>query len=188
VLDLTTIAREASPAVAVARVLPTRSVDGRRRAGHVTLVIIPASADPRPWPSFGLREHVRRYVEQRAAAAVAGLERIYVTGPQYLAIDVDATIIPRDPNEAGAVEQRARAALMRLLHPLYGGPDGTGWEPGRDVYLSDLAAVLERTEGIDYVDQLAISVEGRIGGEQVAVAPGRTVVAGAIRLKLAREG
>jgi hypothetical protein len=77
---------------------------------------------------------------------------------------------------------------MRLLHPLYGGPDGAGWEPGRDVYLSDLAAVLERTEGIDYVDQLAISVEGRIGGEQIEIGPGRTVVAGSIRLKLAREG
>lgn len=184
-VDLATIAKEASPAVAVARALPVRSADGRRQPGHVTLVIVPASADPRPWPSFGLRQQVRRYVETKAAAAIAGLERIDVTGPAYIAVDVDATIIPRDPAEAGDVERRARDALARLLHPLYGGPDGGGWEPGRDVYLSDLAAVLERVDGVDYVEQLAMSIDGRIGGERLAIAPDRTVVAGDLRLKLA---
>jgi Baseplate J-like protein len=184
VTDLATVAREASPAVAVANVIPARSVDGRRQPGHVTLVIIPASPDPRPWPSFGLRERVRRYVEARAEATLAGLGRIDVTGPEYVPVDVDATIVPFDPTEAGAVEQRARAAVGQLLHPLIGGPAGMGWQPGRDVYLSDLAAVLERVAGVDYVDHLAISVAGRIAGEKVDVAPGRTVVAGELRLKL----
>jgi hypothetical protein len=151
----------------------------------VTLIIIPASADPRPWPSFGLRESVRRFVEARADAALAGLQGIDVTGPVYVPVDVDATIVPRDPTEAGAVEQRARAVLARLLHPLYGGPDGTGWPPGRSVYLSDLAAVLERVDGVDYVEELAVSVDGRIGGERVDIAAHRTVVAGDLRLKLA---
>ncbi len=185
--DLATMAREASPAVAVARALPVRSVDGRRHPGHVTLVIIPASPDPRPWPSFGLRESVRRYVEERADAALAGLERIDVTGPAYVAIDVDATIVPRVPAEAGAIEQRARATLARLLHPLYGGPDGRGWQPGQNVYLSDLAAVLERVEGLDFVESLAISIDGRIGGERIDVARDRMVIAGELRIKVARE-
>jgi hypothetical protein len=182
--DLATIAREASPAVAVAIALPAGSVDGRRHPGHVTLVIIPASADPRPWPSFGLREDVRKYVDAHAAAALAGLERIEVTGPRYVEIDVDATIIPRDPAEAGVVEQGARDALNRLLHPLTGGPEGTGWPPGRPVYLSDVAAVLERVSGLDYAESLALSTNGRIGGERVEVARDRTVVAGNLRLKL----
>jgi predicted phage baseplate assembly protein len=186
VTDLATIAREASPAVAVARALAARSVDGRRHPGHVTLVIIPASADPRPWPTFGLRERVRRYVEARADAALAGFALLDVTGPAYVAIDVDATIVPRDPTEAGAVEQRARVALSRFLHPLYGGDEGNGWQPGRDVYLSDLAAILERVEGLDYAETLAISVDGGIGGERIDIARDRTVVAGDLRLKVTR--
>ena len=182
--DLATLARESSPAVAVATALAGRSADGRRRPGHVTLVVVPATAESRPQPSFGLREHVRRYVESRADATFAGLGRIEVTGPQYQTIDVDATVVPLDPAEAGAVEARCRAALGRLLHPLHGGPAGGGWPPGRDVHLSDVAAVLERVEGVDAVEHLAISTGGRIGGEQVAVPAHRTVVAGDLRLEL----
>jgi hypothetical protein len=186
VTDLAALAREASPAVAVAIALAGYAADGRRSPGHVTLVVIPATADPRPWPTFGLREQVRRYVEARADATLAALGWIEVTGPEYLPVDVEATIVPRDPAEAGAVETRSRAALALLLHPLRGGPDGGGWPPGRDVYLSDVAAVLERVEGVDFVEQLAISSGGRIGGESLPVADHRTVVAGDLRLTLAR--
>ena len=51
-------------------------------------------------------------------------------------------ISPRDPAEAGSVEKAARAAIESFLHPLRGGPERRGWEMGRGVYLSDLAAVL----------------------------------------------
>jgi hypothetical protein len=182
--DLETMAREASPDVAVARALPARSADGRRQPGHVTLVIIPASADPRPWPTFGLRERVRRYLGRHADASVAGLDKIEVTGPSYVAVDVAAMIVPVEPTDAGDVERQARAALFRLLHPLQGGPDGGGWPPGRAVHLSDVAAVLERLEGIDHVADLAISVAGRLGGLLVEIPRDRTVVAGEITLTL----
>jgi hypothetical protein len=84
------------------------------------------------------------------------------------------------------VEERARDALGRLLHPLRGGPDGGGWRPGQDVHLSDIAALLERVEGLDHVERLSISAGGRIAGERVAVLPDRTVVAGELRLRPAQ--
>jgi hypothetical protein len=184
--DLETLAREASPAVAVARVLPARSTDGRHHPGHVTVVIIPSGADPRPWPSFGLREAVREYLEARAGATTAALHRIEVTGPQYLPVDVEATLVTADPNQAGAVEEAAIAAVGTLLHPLLGGPDATGWPPGRSVYLSDVAAVLDRVPGLDHVEGLAISVGGQVGGDSVTVPADHTVVAGELRLAVAQ--
>ncbi|MGW0809103.1 putative baseplate assembly protein [Nonomuraea sp. NPDC002799] len=179
--DLEALARESSPAVAVAHALPA---GGGRRPGHVTLVVIPASPDPRPWPSHGLREHIRAYVEARAPAGLAGLRLLEVTGPAYRPVDVEATLVPRDPAEAGAVEQRARAALGDLLHPLRGGPDGGGWPPGRAVHLSDVATVLARVDGVDHVERLAVSAGGRIGGNRVDIPPHATVVAGELRLRL----
>jgi hypothetical protein len=134
-----------------------------------------------------LREQVRRFLEARGTATIVGLERIEITGPRYRAVDVDATIVPRDPSEAGVVEQRARAVLARLLHPLNGGPEGAGWDPGRDCYLSDVAAALERVAGLDYVSELRISVDGRIGGERVEIAEDELVVAGELRLRLTSD-
>jgi hypothetical protein len=182
--DYETLAHEASPAVAVARAVPARNPAGRPIPGWVTLLIIPYSEEPRPWPSFGLREQVRRFIEARALADLAAARGIYVTGPDYLPIDVAATIAPVDPAEAGAVETRARDALGEFLHPLRGGPEGRGWELGRDVFLSDVAAVLERVPGVDYVEELALLLGGALQSEWVAIADDRVVVAGDIRLKL----
>lgn len=182
--DYETLAKEASPAVAVARAIPTRDPGGRRRPGWVTLVILPQSAEPRPYPSFGLREQVRKFIEQRSAADVAMAHQIYVTGPQYQAIGVEVTLSPLDPTDAGAVEQRARSALETFLHPLLGGPEGRGWQPGRNVFLSDVATVLERVAGVDFAKDLALLVNGARQREQVKVAEDWTVVAGKIRIKM----
>lgn len=182
--DYETLAREASPAVAFVRAIATRDSSGRPLPGWVTLLIIPQNEDPRPWPSFGLRQAILKYIEERAPAELVGTGQIYVTGPDYLPVDVNATIAPVDPAEAGTVEKAARQALEDFLHPLRGGPDHRGWDLGRNVYMSDVAAVLERVNGVDYVKELALSVNGNLQGEQVRVGDNRVVVAGVIRLKL----
>lgn len=182
--DYETLAHEASPAVAIARAIPTRNAGGQTIAGWVTLLIIPQSKEPQPWPSFGLRYRIRKYIEERAPAETAAAAQIYVTGPDYLAVGVNATIAPIDAAEAGTVETRARQALEEFLHPLRGGPDRKGWDLGRDLFLSDIAAVLERVEGLDYVKELELLIDGVPQGESVSIADDRVVVAGTIRLKL----
>jgi hypothetical protein len=47
-----------------------------------------------------------------------------------------------------------------------------------------VAAVLERVEGVDYVEKLELLLNGTPQGERVLVAPDGVVVAGDIRLKL----
>jgi hypothetical protein len=153
----------------------------------VTIVVVPASHDRRPWPSFGLRERVRRHVERHADSSVAGLRRIAVVGPAYVGIDVEATVVPVDPSAAGEVRRRVDAALSRLLHPVFGGVYGGGWQPGRPVFLSDVAAVVERVEGVDHVEDLAISVGGRRGGLRIDVGVDQTVAEGDLRLTVVRE-
>ena len=182
--DYETLAREASPAVAFARAISTRNSSGRRLPGWVTLLIIPNGEESRPWPSFGLRQRVLRFIERHAPADLAAANQIYITGPDYLPVDVTARLAPRDPAEAGAVERRARLAVEEFLHPLRGGPERRGWELGRDIYLSDVAAVLERVEGVDYVEEIQLLVDGNLKGDHVRVADNRIVVAGEVRLKL----
>ena len=182
--DYEVFAREASPAVAFARAISGRDPGGRKVAGWVTLLIIPRSAEPRPFPSFGLREEVRQHIEAHTSADLAAAHRVYVTGPEYLPIDVETIVVPLDPAEAGFVEQRARDALQDFFHPVRGGPERNGWDLGRDVFLSDVASVLERVEGVDYVKDLKLLLNSELQGESARVADNRVVVAGEFRISL----
>jgi len=183
-IDFETMAFEANPAVAVARALPTRDAEGRTVPGWVTLVIIPKSEEARPWPSAGLRRNVREYIEDRAPADLAARGCIHVTGPSYEPVGIALTVAPVSPSQAGVVESRVRQVLQEFLHPLRGGPEGLGWEPGRDVYLSDVASVVERVEGVDYVEDLALLQDGLTQGDRVRIAPDRITVAGTIFLRM----
>ena len=185
--DYETLAREATTAVAFARAIPTLNPDGRRMPGWVTLLIIPQSDEPRPWPSFGLREKVRKFIEAHAPADLAAAQHIYVTGPQYIEIDIETTLAPRNSDQAGEVETAVREALGTFFHPLHGGPDGNGWALGRDVFLSDVAPVIERVAGVDYVKELSLLREGALQGERINVPEDRIVVAGVIKIKLIEE-
>jgi hypothetical protein len=182
--DYEALAAEASPAVRIVRAIPGRSPSGQILPGWITVLIVPYSKDARPYPSFGLREHVRKFIERRALADLAALHRIHITGPSYLAVGVSATIVPTDPSAAGAVEKSVRDRIERFLHPLFGGPSGTGWDLGRDVYTSDVAAELERVPGVDYLEELTLTVDSMPQGESVAVGDSEVVAAGPILLRL----
>jgi hypothetical protein len=184
--DYEDLALEASSAVAVARALPTTHPSGRIASGWVTVRIVPRSSDPRPVPSFELRDQVRRFIAARAPSAIAS--HIAVIVPRYLPVGVDAVIAVVDPSTAGDVLAAVRAALASFLHPLTGGPYGLGWPFGRDVYLSDVAALVESVPGVDFAASLALVVDGTRMGERVAVSADRLVVAGTLRLSLSGTG
>ena len=180
--DYEALALEASPAVAVARGLPATSPNGRPAAGWVTVIIVPHAVDAQPRPSHELRRKVRDFLAARAPASIS--TRIAVIGPTYLPIGVEAVLAPLSRSDAGVVLERAHQALARFLHPLTGGPDGDGWHFGRDVYLSDVAAVLEGMEGVDYVPTINLLLNGTPRGERVIVPPDRIVVAGPLLVSL----
>ncbi len=183
--DYESLAHEASPAVAVARVLPMTHPSGRRETGWVKVIIVPNSQDPQPQPSFELRRQVQEYLQARSPADIAG---IFITGPTYLPVGVAAVVAPINLSQAGPVGVAVREALERFFHPLTGGPEGRGWPFGRDVYLSDVAAVLESLPAVDYVQELELLLDGITQGEKVEVQPDRIVVAGPMRIRIrARE-
>ncbi len=50
----------------------------------------------------------------------------------------------------------AKALLYRYLHPITGGPDGTGWPFGRPVHSGEIYAVLQRVSGVELVEQVQL--------------------------------
>lgn len=181
-MDYETLCREASPGVAVARALPTRTRNGRPAAGSVTVVIVPRSKDPRPVPSLELRERVRDHLLARVPASLAP-EDLSVVGPEYFPVGVVADVVALEPTRAGTVADLVREALYAFLHPLEGGPDGLGWPFGRDLYLSDVAAVVESVAGVDHARRIQLQRNGVPRGERIEVPDDRILVAGPLRIE-----
>ena len=56
---------------------------------------------------------------------------------------------------AGIVE-----TLERYIHPLTGGTDGKGWEFGKKICLSDIAALLEGIPDVDFIEKIVLYADG----------------------------
>jgi hypothetical protein len=97
---------------------------------------------------------------------------------------VRAEILPVSADEAGRVEARVRTRLSAFLHPLSGGRDGHGFDFGTGVFLSDIAALLEDTDGVDAVQFLQLMVGRSVFGESVPLLPHQLIAAGDSQLKL----
>jgi hypothetical protein len=185
--DYEALAREASASVAFVRAIPGQDPTGRKLPGWVTVLILPESQDPQPVPSFGLREDVRMYLEANAPVEIAAVHQIAVTSPEFFPLDVGATLAAAPGADPGAVSAAATVALAAFLHPLTGGPAGQGWDLGRGVYLSDIAAVLSRVPDLDSIRVLSLLVNGIPQGDCVTIGPLQIVVAGTFQITMVED-
>lgn len=151
--DICAVASEAAGG-RVARCIVSHTDD----RGRVSLVVVPAApAEPAPSPSPTLRALIERELAERAAVAVQLATGIQVTGPSYRQVTVATEVVPTDPDQAQTVKGQVLVALTRFVHALTGGPAGTGWPLGRDVFESEVAQVLSAVPGVASVRSIRLS-------------------------------
>jgi hypothetical protein len=148
------------PGTRVRRARALANVDARYPGldapGAVTVIIVPSLPLGEPRPSAGLIRVVRRYLDRRRVLCT----RVVVVGPTYVIVSVTAelqAIVGADP---ARVRLDAIAALDTFLDPLVGGPVGRGWPFGRDVYRTEMLAVLDRVPGVDHVLAFSMRADG----------------------------
>ena len=152
VQDFEDLAYSASPSVARARALAASDMNN---AGQIGIILVPHSTEAQPIPSLELIKHVEQYIAARAAPTV----HLWLAGPEWVRVTTTAKIVPVSFEAVDAVLSDVRTALQRFLHPLTGGPDGSGWDFGRRPHRSDLFALLESIGGVDHVHHLAVQEE-----------------------------
>lgn len=155
--DYEDLAKLASPEVARVKCVPLYDLAAdpdatRQKLGFVSLIIVPRSLDPKPVPSLELLSRVRDYLDSHRSLNTD----IAVVGPDYMRVDVEATLGVRSLEESREVEVAVSRVLARFLHPLTGGLEGEGWDFGRKPHKSDLYALLEDTPGVDHVIALRV--------------------------------
>jgi predicted phage baseplate assembly protein len=132
--------------------------------GHVLLAVLPQVEDPtgyiapeRLTLSAELKRSVEKHLNERRLLGTT----LEVVAPKLVWVSINARVrMPEQSTPAMQVEtrRRAEAALYGYLNPYTGGPDRSGWTFGRDLHVSELYALLQRLPGIEFVDELRISV------------------------------
>jgi len=105
--------------------------------------------------------------------------RVEVVGPSYKEVTVQAQVKALAEANKPDVAARVIASLNRFFHPLQGGPDGSGWPFGRDVFRSEVLQVIDDTPGVDHVESLKLATgcgEGQCGN--LCLAANELVAAG----------
>lgn len=127
--------------------------------GCVTLVVVASCPEERPEPSPELLQAVRRYVERRLPLTT----ELHLIAPSFTAVRVTATLHLHPGANGEQVRIQALQRLDSFLHPLRGGPEYTGWPVGRDVYRSEVMALLHEVRGVAFVTGLGLQ---GLGDEQ----------------------
>jgi predicted phage baseplate assembly protein len=151
-----------------------------RSSGAITVVAVPRCPGARPEASPAFLEAVRRWLEPRRTLTA----ELHVVGPRYRAVAVEARLHVQPGLDRGEIRSAALAALNAFFHPLEGGPDGTGWPVGRDVYRAEVLSVLSAVESVRYVDRFRMRGEGDATAScgNIAICPGDMAASGAHRI------
>lgn len=176
--DYVWLAQQESTLVHQVKCLPTtRPINNHQLQfdpGAVTLLLVPKSEDPRPQPSQQLIRQVQDALQARSLSILTS--HIFVIPPEYVPVQVRAEVVPTVPEEASVVEGRIENRLQTFLHPVTGGPQGQGWEFGRNVYISELYQLIEDTEGVDVV--VSIVLNNNLALQEVEIGVNKLPVSG----------
>ncbi|MFN0251510.1 MAG: putative baseplate assembly protein [Kofleriaceae bacterium] len=125
--------------------------------GVVTVVVVPADRGGPPMPDGASLAAVATYLSERVAPA--GVEVVAVA-PFYHHVRVEAEVILDPTASVGDAIGILLADLDRFLHPLTGGPDGTGWPFGGAIRHADLVRRLAARPHVRAVPRLDLVVDG----------------------------
>ena len=149
--------------------------------GVLSVIVLPSLPLERPTPVGGFVDRIAARLESRRILGT----RVVVTGPRYLELSVTAQVKAFDGVDAKRLAAQVAQALDAFFNPVSGGPDGTGWPLGRDVYRSEVMQVIDETPGVDHVLSLDLVAQGcapECGN--VCLRPTWLVAAGAHRIEV----
>jgi predicted phage baseplate assembly protein len=184
--DFEVLALEASPGVARARCLQPRAIGAVGPAvGTVQLLLVPeiAPREGRILPeqlvlSQETQQEVEQYLDERRMLATA----LILGQPQYLFVRVEARIKARREADPDAIQREVVAHLYRFLNPLAGGTERNGWPFGRDLYISEVYAILQGIADVEYIEQVNLLLEGSKEAQVRIAVPPNALIASAEHL------
>jgi predicted phage baseplate assembly protein len=133
---------------------PRPSAAGRVVPGQIYVLVVPRVLRPEGFLEPGqleLPEETRLqltdYLDERRLLT----SRLNVRTPAYRWVSVHVRLRAQPGIETARVEREVLRVLYRYLNPLVGGPDGTGWPFGRDLFVSDVYQSLQEAPFVQFI-------------------------------------
>ncbi|MCW4464557.1 putative baseplate assembly protein [Glutamicibacter sp. MNS18] len=123
--------------------------------GAITVVVLPDSPEPAPQPDAEALRALCAWLEPHRLVTT----ELHFTGPSYTPVTrLSVRVGIRPGHEQARVIEDLYTALLDFLHPLRGGPAGTGWPFGYDILYSDLFDVMLAVPGIHRARELVVEL------------------------------
>jgi hypothetical protein len=170
--DYELLALRADSRVARAKCVPHQDLAERNEAarnanrpGHVSVVLVTTPGLSGEDTASAALKTVAAFLDPRRILTT----RVHVVPVRRVGFEVRLRIVATGGVASDVAVARAREALQTFLDPLLGGPDGSGWPIGCDVFLSELYLVVSRLETTDHVMR---DIDGQTGAriEEISVA------------------
>ena len=130
--------------------LPNRNLDADKdapitdAAAHISVLIVPKDATKNPRAAITA---VTKYLQAKCLLTT----RLHVALPVYLKIGINISVIVFADQDETLIKAKIIEAIKQYFDPINGGLDAKGLGFGQPVYISDLYALLDAMDGVDYV-------------------------------------
>lgn len=152
--DYEWLAKEASSSVARAKCL---SKCGKQ--GEVIVIILPKpdleefNIKEKIYPTSELLRRVKEFLNARKLVG----SKLSVLPPVYINISLNLKIVfKKEISEIQILKNQVELSVRRYLHPITGGAGGKGWPFGAPLNKNDVFRVLEKIDGIYYIEDIEI--------------------------------
>lgn len=168
--DFEFLARAATPAISRARCAPIQTAPHANAAatddqapaaspGYVRLLLVPALPETNLLPTRAdlqvphhVQQDVRVYLDDRRLLTC----EVILDEARVTWVVVLARLRCRPESDRERVQQEATAAVQRFIHPTLGGPDGSGWPFGRELFAGDIYTLLQQVPDVVYVEEVIL--------------------------------
>lgn len=157
--DFEYLAMEASPQVARAKCIPPTPEQVKACNPVSRVLVVPNSNhvdELIPANELLLSKEVQvtvaQYLDSRRLVTAA----VNIVPPVWRFVSIEVDVRKRRNVKADDLRKNIEQKLYKLINPVHGGPDGHGWPWERDLYQSEIIALVHNVEGVEHVEAVRL--------------------------------
>ncbi|MBF6612702.1 MAG: putative baseplate assembly protein [Chloroflexi bacterium] len=170
--DFEYLAMQATPEVSRARCIPPTPEEVAAAKSVIKLLVVPSSGHtdtPIPPVELRLGDRTRQEVMDYLNARRLITALLQLDPPDYRYVCVEVDVKSRKRINKDALQATIERSLYSFINPVNGGPDGTGWPWERNLFQSEITALVQSVDGVEYVEAVRFFVADTATGTRSRV-------------------